>query len=93
MKLTGVLESIICGDTTFNCVLGTAGTTARPLLFTLRAAAIDTTDDSTVNYDTLVFFDASGGEGREPGPFALPATGPAYAKVGGPSARFFFADG
>ncbi len=33
----------------------------------------------TVNYDTLVFFDAT--LGIQPGPFALPATGPAYVKA------------
>lgn len=90
VKLTGVLESIVCGDTTFNCVFGTATNAQRPLLFTIRAAAIDTTNDRTVNYDTLVFFNASGVTPIPSGPFALPSTGPAYAKVGGPSAKFYF---
>ena len=29
-------------------------------------------------------------QGIAPGPFLLPATGPAYVKVGGPSARYYF---
>jgi hypothetical protein len=45
----------------------------------LQVAALDTTDDSTVNYDTLVFFDE--GHGIQPGPFQLPSTGPAYVKA------------
>jgi predicted AlkP superfamily pyrophosphatase or phosphodiesterase len=60
----------------------------RTLKFEIKAAAIDTTNDHVTNYDTLVFFEATAG--IPPGPFLLPATGPAYAKVGGPSARFFF---
>jgi hypothetical protein len=90
VKLTGVLETIVCGNTTSSCMLAAAPTAARPLLFTLRAAAIDTSDDGKVNYDVLVFFDSSAGTPIPPGPFTLPATGPAYARAGGPSARFFF---
>ena len=40
-----------------------------------------------MNYDTLVFFDAN--IGIAPGPFPLPATGPAYV-MQGTSAPFFF---
>ena len=46
--------------------------------FNLQAAALDTTDDGVTNYDTLVFFDTT--NGIQPGPFALPSTGPAYVK-------------
>jgi hypothetical protein len=53
----------------------------------MRVAALDTTDDHAVNYDTLVFFDA--GHGISSGPFNLPATGPAYVQAG-KSAPFFF---
>ena len=35
--------------------------------FTIRVAALDTTNDGTVNYDTLVFFDQT--QGIQPGPF------------------------
>jgi len=54
----------------------------------IRVAAIDTTNDNKVNYDTLVFFDVT--RGITAGPFAPPSTGPAYAKIGGENAPFFF---
>jgi hypothetical protein len=44
--------------------------------------------DDQRNYDTLVFFDAN--VGILLGPFALPATGPAYVQSDGPSGTFFF---
>ena len=47
--------------------------------FSLRVAALDTSNDSTTNYDTLVFFNAT--QGIQPGPFTLPSTGPAYVKA------------
>ena len=47
--------------------------------YTILVAALDTTDDGQTNYDTLVFFDAA--VGIPPGPFALPATGPAYVRA------------
>ena len=50
--------------------------------YDLQVAAIDTTTDNSVNYDTLVFFDQT--NGIKPGPFSLPSTGPAYVK---PSVR------
>jgi predicted AlkP superfamily pyrophosphatase or phosphodiesterase len=51
-------------------------------------AALDTTNDNRVNYDTLVFFDTT--RGITAGPFQAPSTGPAYAKLGGENAPFFF---
>lgn len=56
--------------------------------YAIRVAAIDTTNDGKLNYDTLVFFDAT--RGITAGPFAPPSTGPAYAKFGGENAPFFF---
>jgi predicted AlkP superfamily pyrophosphatase or phosphodiesterase len=57
--------------------------------FTIQVAALDTTDDSAANYDTLVFFDTT--HGIQPGPFALPSTGPAYVKFSeGTSQPFYF---
>ncbi|WP_287127447.1 alkaline phosphatase family protein [Candidatus Cyanaurora vandensis] len=47
--------------------------------YVIQVAALDTSNDSTVNYDTLVFFDTA--NGIQPGPFSLPATGPAYVKL------------
>ena len=57
--------------------------------FAILVAALDTSDDNRVNYDTLVFFD--GNAGIAPGPFALPATGPAYVEAASnTSAKFYF---
>lgn len=76
----GVVPSSPCGTST----------ATRTLPYTIRAAAIDTSDDATTNYDTLVFFNADAPAPQiAPGPFALPSTGPAYAKFGGSSAKFY----
>jgi predicted AlkP superfamily pyrophosphatase or phosphodiesterase len=56
--------------------------------YAIRVAALDTTNDGKVNYDTLVFFDTS--RGITAGPFHAPSTGPAYAKFGDENAPFFF---
>ena len=83
----GPLETVFCApSTTSTC--GTTNAAGRTLRYDIKVAALDTTDDHTVNYDTLVFFEATAGV--PPGPFALPSTGPAYAKLNGPSAKFFF---
>jgi predicted AlkP superfamily pyrophosphatase or phosphodiesterase len=59
--------------------------------YTIQAAAIDTTNDNTVNYDTLVFYDVA--QGIKPGPFSLPATGPAYVKAADRKSRRFYLEG
>jgi len=59
--------------------------------FTVHVAALDTTDDGAVNYDTLVFFDAA--HGIQPGPFTTPATGPAYVKAADKRSRLFYLEG
>jgi predicted AlkP superfamily pyrophosphatase or phosphodiesterase len=56
--------------------------------YAIRVAALDTTNDNKVNYDTLVFFDTT--RGITAGPFHAPSTGPAYVKLGGENAPFFF---
>src|SRR5262249_30913408 len=54
----------------------------------ILVAALDTTDDGVVNYDTLVFWNRD--DGIKPPPFALPSTGPAYVKVSDAhSGRFY----
>lgn len=78
---------------TFSCASASTATcssnaTTLDLKYAIRVAALDTTNDNKVNYDTLVFFDAT--RGITAGPFAPPATGPAYAKFGGENAPFFF---
>src|SRR5262245_24169476 len=56
----------------------------------IQGAARDTTNDGTVNYDTLVFFDQAG---IQPGPFPLPSTGPAYVKASEKRSGKFFIEG
>jgi hypothetical protein len=59
--------------------------------YTIQVAALDTTDDGRVNYDTLVFFDAA--RVIEPGPFQRPATGPAYVRARDRRSSPFFLEG
>ena len=59
--------------------------------YTIQVAALDTTDDGTGNYDTLVFFDTIAG--IQPGPFSLPATGPAYVKASDRVSALFYLEG
>jgi len=81
------VETVFCAPAvTSTC--GPTDASGRTLRYDIKVAALDTTDDQVVNYDTLVFFDAT--IGVPPGPFALPSWGPAYVKLGGPSAKFFF---
>jgi predicted AlkP superfamily pyrophosphatase or phosphodiesterase len=86
-QTTAPIETVFCSPTTTgNC--GTTNAQGRTLQYDILVAALDTTNDNTVNYDTLVFFDQT--RGIQPGPFALPATGPAYVRVGGRNGQFFF---
>ncbi len=62
--------------------------TVNTKIFAIQVAALDTTNDGVVNYDTLAFYDST--LGIPAGPFALPSTGPAYVKNDGHSQRFFF---
>ncbi|CCE03969.1 alkaline phosphatase family protein [Bradyrhizobium sp. STM 3809] len=77
---------------TFSCASAAPATcTAAATLdqkYAIRVAAIDTTNDGQVNYDTLVFFDTT--RGITAGPFQAPSTGPAFARLGGENAPFFF---
>lgn len=83
------------GKVSFSAVLQTAAPadsfTVAGIAFRIFAAALDTTDDGQVNYDTLVFFNEA--QGIPPGPFALPATGPAYAKASDARSSRFFLEG
>jgi predicted AlkP superfamily pyrophosphatase or phosphodiesterase len=84
---TNPLETVFCAPaTTATC--GTTSASGRTLRYDIHAAALDTTDDGAVNYDTLVVFD--GTVGVPAGPFSTPSTGPAYVRAGGPSGPFFF---
>jgi predicted AlkP superfamily pyrophosphatase or phosphodiesterase len=80
------IETFSCSSApTATCTTNAA---ALDLKYAIRVAALDTTNDNKVNYDTLVFFDAT--RGITTGPFHAPSTGPAYAKFGGENAPFFF---
>jgi predicted AlkP superfamily pyrophosphatase or phosphodiesterase len=59
--------------------------------FHIQTAALDTTNDGTANYDTLVFFDTT--NGIKPGPFNLPSTGPAYVKGSDQKFGLFYFEG
>lgn len=59
--------------------------------YSIQVAALDTTNDRKVNYDTLVFFDST--NGIKPGPFTLPSTGPAYVKASDKKSSPFFLEG
>jgi predicted AlkP superfamily pyrophosphatase or phosphodiesterase len=86
LATTVPIETFSCSSApTATC---TANAAALDLKFAIRVAALDTTNDNKVNYDTLVFFDAT--RGITTGPFHAPSTGPAYAKFGGENAPFFF---
>ncbi len=65
--------------------------TAGGVTFNIQAAAIDTTNDGQTNYDTLVFYNVA--LGIPPGPFSLPATGPAYVKAADEKSGKFYLEG
>jgi predicted AlkP superfamily pyrophosphatase or phosphodiesterase len=81
------LQTVFCAPTA-GSTCGTTDAAGRTLRYDFKAAALDTSDDATVNYDTLAIFDANAGVPL--GPFTLPSTGPAYLQRGGPSGKFFF---
>jgi hypothetical protein len=59
--------------------------------YSFRAAALDTTNDNVINYDTLVFFDQT--LGIQAGPFSLPSTGPAYVRARDKRSALFYLEG
>src|SRR5262249_39609418 len=59
--------------------------------YNIKAAALDTSDDSSVNYDTIVIFDVN--QGIQPEPFPLPSTGPAYIKPSAAISASFYLEG
>lgn len=75
----------------FSCSTAATATcsSAAPLgvSYQIRVAALDTTDDRVVNYDTLVFFDVATGVVADRQ--KAPRTGSAFAKRGGESALFY----
>jgi len=85
LTTTAPIETFSCASITL-AICSTAPTL--DLKFEMRVAALDTTNDGVVNYDTLVVFEKT--QGVQRGPFQLPSTGPAYVKLDGRSAPFFF---
>ena len=92
---TTVNQLAATGRTSFSPVLQTTAPADSFLVtgvqFRIFVAALDTTNDARVNYDTLVFFNEA--QGIQPGPFALPATGPAYVKASDARSSRFFLEG
>jgi predicted AlkP superfamily pyrophosphatase or phosphodiesterase len=92
---TTVSQLTAAGKTSFSPVLQKItpldAFTVGGVSYTIQVAALDTTNDSTTNYDTLVFFDST--NGIQPGPFTLPSTGPAYVKASDQRSSRFFLEG
>ncbi|HEY9780975.1 MAG TPA: alkaline phosphatase family protein [Leptolyngbyaceae cyanobacterium] len=70
---------------------GSGSLTGGGAAYNLQTAAIDTTDDRTVNYDTLVFFDAD--RGIQPQSSQLPSTGSAFVRMGDQTSSPFYFEG
>jgi hypothetical protein len=93
-----VAQLTAAGKTFFGTVMQTTAPTEMITPFSgpaggkaIFVAALDTTNDGVVNYDTLVFFD--GTAGIQPGPFAPPSTGPAYVKASEKRSGRFYIEG
>ncbi len=65
--------------------------TTGTVTYNIQVAALDTTRDRKINYDTLVFFDAQRGIQIEP--FKLPATGAAYVQAQSNTSSKFYLEG
>ncbi len=93
-----VAQLTAAGKTFFGTVMQTTAPTETITPFSgpaggkaIFVAALDTTNDGVVNYDTLVFFDST--VGIQPGPFAPPSTGPAYVKASEKRSGKFYIEG
>jgi predicted AlkP superfamily pyrophosphatase or phosphodiesterase len=90
---TAQLNSL--GKTSFSSVLQKTSPldsfTISGVNYTIQVAALDTTNDQQVNYDTLVFFDVN--QGIKGGPVTLPFTGSAFIKVGEEVSKPFYLEG
>src|SRR6478736_5236120 len=61
--------------------------------YSIKVAALDTTNDSMTNYDTLVMFDANHGSILGPFTPAPPGTGPAYIQPSTKISSLFYLEG
>ena len=86
---TAPFETFTCSSlATATCSSNSSTTATFDLKYEMRVAALDTTDDGHVNYDTLVIFEKT--QGVTVGHKKAPSTGSAYVKLGGPNAPFYF---
>ena len=90
-----VADLIAAGHTSFSSVLQANLETFNSggQSYSIKAAAIDTTDDSTTNYDTLVMFDANHGSILGPFTTAPLGTGPAYIRPSTKISSLFYLEG
>jgi predicted AlkP superfamily pyrophosphatase or phosphodiesterase len=92
---TTVMQLAAAGRTSFSPILqkttALENFTVQGVPYTIQVAALDTTDDQSTNYDTLVFFDTT--SGIQPSPFNLPSTGPAYVRVADQLSSKFYLEG
>jgi predicted AlkP superfamily pyrophosphatase or phosphodiesterase len=90
---TAQLNSL--GKTSFSPVLQKTSPldsfTISGINYTIQVAALDTTNDQQVNYDTLVFFDVNQGIKGEPA--TLPSTGSAFVKASEEVSKPFYLEG
>src|SRR5262249_12894040 len=90
-----VSQLAAAGRTSFSPVLQKAtdfdSFTVGGVTYHISVAALDTTDDGAVNYDTLVFWSLAAG--IRPGPFGLPSTGPAYVRARDGRSSPFYLEG
>ncbi len=59
--------------------------------YSIEVAALDTTDNGALDYDTLVFFDQT--QGIQAGPFITPSTGAAFVKASDQKSSPFYLEG
>ena len=78
---TNPVETIFCAPAA-PVTCGSTNAQGRTLRYDIKAAALDTTNDQSVNYDMLVFFNALTGIAPGPLPFRRPGRPPAVAAVG-----------
>jgi hypothetical protein len=90
-----VADLIAAGHSSFSPVLQTDLETFNSggQSYSIKAAAIDTADDGTTNYDTVVIFDANHGSILGPFTAAPLGTGPAYIRPSAKISALFYLEG
>ena len=90
-----VADLVTAGRISFSPVLQTdlEAFTSGAQSYSIKAAVIDTTNDGTTNYDTVVIFDANHGSILGPFTTAPLGTGPAYIKPSTKISALFYLEG